>query len=58
MTRPRSTITTLTSKGQITVPAWIARRLGLRQGDQLDVSVLDEDGFSAVRKRPGVGARA
>ncbi|MFZ1361281.1 MAG: AbrB/MazE/SpoVT family DNA-binding domain-containing protein [Candidatus Saccharimonadales bacterium] len=30
---------TLTSKGQITIPAEVQRLLGLKQGDKLDVTV-------------------
>lgn len=39
--------TTLSSKGQLTVPAWIVHRVGLLNGDKLEVTVLDEDTFLA-----------
>lgn len=39
--------TTLTRKGQITIPASIRAELNLREGDQLDVS-LDESGAIRV----------
>lgn len=35
--------TTLTSKGQMTVPKRIQERLGLRAGDQLKVEIEDTD---------------
>jgi AbrB family looped-hinge helix DNA binding protein len=42
--------TTLTSKGQITVPKAIRERLGLEEGDVLDF-VVTEDGGVTVRPR-------
>jgi AbrB family looped-hinge helix DNA binding protein len=42
-------VSTLTSKGQITVPVEIRERLGLRQGDRL-VFVLEADGRVVVRR--------
>jgi antitoxin PrlF len=42
--------TTLTSKGQVTIPKAIRERLGLEEGDVLDF-VVDEDGGIAVRPR-------
>jgi AbrB family looped-hinge helix DNA binding protein len=42
--------TTLTSKGQITIPKAIRERLGLEEGDVLDF-VVAEDGGIAVRPR-------
>ncbi len=40
-------ITTMTSKGQVTIPKEIRQRLGLRQGDQL-VFRFDEQGKLTV----------
>ena len=52
---PRLTVT-LFSKGQLTIPAWIARRKGFAKGDRFTVSVIDEDSFAAVRlPRPRSG---
>lgn len=45
MKRIRSRATTMTSKGQVTVPVEIRRRLGLRPGDK----VRFEDDGSTVR---------
>jgi AbrB family looped-hinge helix DNA binding protein len=36
-------VSTITSKGQVTIPAEIRRRLGLRQGDKLSF-VIEDDG--------------
>ena len=41
--------TTLTSKGQMTLPAAVRSQLGLEAGDQLSVTVLD--GETIVLKR-------
>ena len=38
---------TLTSKGQITIPQEVRKRLGLQQGDQ--VEFITEDGVTVVR---------
>ena len=47
---------TITSKGQTTVPAEVRRRLGLQAGDRL---VYDErDGEVVLRVHPGVAAVA
>jgi len=40
--------TTLTSKGQITVPRWIARRLRLTRGTRLTIRVTGQDEFVAA----------
>lgn len=42
--------TTLTSKGQMTLPHSIRKRMGLQAGDKLSVSLLDDD--TIVLKRP------
>ena len=42
--------TTLTSKGQMTLPSAARARLGLEPGDRLLVTVLDDD--TIVLKRP------
>jgi antitoxin PrlF len=41
---------TMTSKGQITVPIEVRRRLGLRQGDRVAFDV--EDGVATLRPMP------
>lgn len=41
-------IATMTSKGQITVPAEVRRRLGLKAGDTL-IFVMGEEGEVALR---------
>ena len=43
--------TTLTSKGQVTIPKEIRQRLGLRQGDQL-IFRFDEAGRLTVEPAP------
>jgi AbrB family looped-hinge helix DNA binding protein len=45
---------TITSKGQLTVPAALRRRLRLRRGDKLAGRALDGESFSMVlcRTRP------
>jgi antitoxin PrlF len=40
--------TTLTSKGQLTIPKSVRDRLGLKRGDKVEVRVLDEETFIAV----------
>ena len=42
--------TTLTSKGQMTLPSAVRSRLGLEAGDRLQVTVVDDD--TIVLKRP------
>ena len=42
--------TTLTSKGQMTLPSAVRARLGLEAGDRLLVTVVDDD--TIVLKRP------
>lgn len=42
--------TTLTSKGQMTLPSSVRTRLGLEAGDKLLVTVIDDD--TIVLKRP------
>ena len=44
------TVATLTSKGQITIPSEVRRELGLRQGDRLEFTVMD-DGTILVRPK-------
>lgn len=41
-------LATLTSKGQVTIPSEIRRRMGLKAGDKLDFRV-DDDGRLTVR---------
>jgi len=41
---------TLTSKGQVTVPVEIRRKLGLRQGDRVEFAEKDED--TVIRRAP------
>ena len=42
--------TTLTSKGQMTLPAAVRAKLGLEAGDQLSVSLLDDDTIVLKRR--------
>lgn len=44
-------VTTLTRKGQITVPVEVRRALGLKEGDRVAIS-LTNDGEEAARLRP------
>ena len=44
---------TITSKGQVTVPAAVRRRLGLKKGDQLEFS--EEKGVTVLRKARPAG---
>jgi antitoxin PrlF len=41
----------VTSKGQITIPQEVRRRLGLKQGDQ--VEFVTEDGVTVIRPAKG-----
>jgi antitoxin PrlF len=41
---------TITSKGQVTVPVEIRRKLGLRQGDRVEFAEKDED--TVIRRAP------
>ncbi len=43
--------TTLTTKGQLTVPVAICRHHGLKPGDKLAVTIDDEDSFRVVSVR-------
>jgi antitoxin PrlF len=46
---------TLTSKGQVTIPAEVRRRLGLRPGDHVGF-VIDGDEVRLVRKETNIEA--
>ena len=46
---------TLTSKGQVTIPAEVRRRLGLRPGDHIGF-VIDGDEVRLVRKENNIEA--
>jgi antitoxin PrlF len=46
--------TTLTSKGQMTLPAAVRAQLGLEPGDRLVVTVIDAD--TIVLKRPAAAS--
>lgn len=43
--------TTLTSKGQMTLPAAIRSKVGLKSGDKLEVSLAQDDSIILRRKR-------
>ena len=43
---------TVSSKGQITVPAALRRQLGLGRGDRLDIYPMDRQRFVATIRRP------
>ena len=43
----KESLTVLTRKGQITVPAEIRRALGLKEGDKVAVSLRDDDASQA-----------
>jgi AbrB family looped-hinge helix DNA binding protein len=45
------TTAVLTSKGQVTIPAEVRRRMGLGTGDRIEFVELDDGGFSI---RPAV----
>jgi AbrB family looped-hinge helix DNA binding protein len=47
-------VSTITSKGQITIPAEVRRRLGLKQGDR--VSFVLEDGHAIMKPKGSVVA--
>ena len=40
--------TTMTSKGQVTIPAYIRRKLNLKEGIKLDFRITDDNTISAV----------
>lgn len=41
-------ITTVTSKGQVTLPAAARRQLGLKPGAKLEIIVTDDDRLEAI----------
>lgn len=45
----------VTSKGQVTIPREVRRRLGIEPGAEVDFQVAD-DGVRLVRRAPGSGA--
>ncbi|MGL5857754.1 MAG: AbrB/MazE/SpoVT family DNA-binding domain-containing protein [Angustibacter sp.] len=47
----------VTSKGQVTIPLEVRRRLGIEPGSEVDFEVRD-DGVRVVRRRRGGGAVA
>lgn len=49
--------TTLTSKGQMTLPGPVRSRLGLEAGDQLLVTVVDDDTI-VLKRKPTAPARS
>jgi antitoxin PrlF len=51
----REHLTTVTRKGQITVPVEIRRALGLQEGDRVAVHL--ENGRATLERRPSVVAR-
>ena len=50
--QPAIRTVTVSSKGQITVPLALRRRLGLRRGDRVDVYPVGPDKFVARIRRP------
>ena len=44
----------VTSKGQVTIPQDVRRRLGIEPGTEVDFEVAD-DGVRLVRRTPGTG---
>ena len=48
---------TLTSKGQMTLPSAVRTRLGLEAGDQLLVTIQDDDTI-ILKRRPSAGVTA
>lgn len=46
---------TITSKGQVTIPAEMRKRLGLKPGDQVGF-IVDEDGIRVVRREHRIEA--
>lgn len=45
----------VTSKGQVTIPREVRRRLGIEPGSEVDFQVVDEE-VRLVRRSPGGGA--
>ncbi|MEV4420990.1 AbrB/MazE/SpoVT family DNA-binding domain-containing protein [Patulibacter sp. NPDC049589] len=45
----------VTSKGQVTIPQDVRRRLGIEAGSEVDFEV-DDDAVRLVRRAPGDGA--
>jgi antitoxin PrlF len=46
---------TITSKGQVTIPAAMRKRLGLEQGDQVGF-IMDDDGIRIVPREHRIKA--
>jgi AbrB family looped-hinge helix DNA binding protein len=51
-------ITTITGKNQVTVPAEIVDKAGLKQGTRLDWRMTDRDGVLEIRVLPDQGSFA
>lgn len=51
------TTATITSRGQITVPAYVRKRVELKRGDNLAITVVDDDELRATLLKPRKGAR-
>ena len=50
--RVRGNTTTLSTKGQLTIPARIRRQLGVKAGDRFDIFSTGHTSFVATRRRP------
>jgi len=44
-------LTTVTTKGQITVPARVCKKLGLKMGAKIDIYPVGQDEFRATVRR-------
>jgi AbrB family looped-hinge helix DNA binding protein len=48
------TVTSVTSKGQVTIPKELRQRLGIRQGSRIEFSLVGDQVVLRVRSSPAV----
>ena len=51
-------VTSVTSKGQVTIPKELRQRLGIRQGSRIELSLVGEQVEIRVKSSPSCEARS
>lgn len=51
-------VTSVTSKGQVTIPKELRQQLGIRQGSRIEFSLVGDHVEMRVRRSPAGGARS